>query len=57
MIEELKKIESEPLAVDGDYPLILSAGDAVDVYTSNLDKVWVDSTVNGDGVTFVYYTG
>ena len=36
---------------------ILGAGEAVDVYTSNLDKVQINSTVNGDGVTFVYYSG
>ena len=36
---------------------ILGAGEAVDVYTSNLDKVYIDATVTGDGVTYVYYSG
>lgn len=37
--------------------VILAAGDAVDVYINNLDKVYIDSTVNGDGVTYTYYKG
>lgn len=35
----------------------LAAGDAIDVYMSNLNKIWIDSTVNGDGVTYIYYSG
>jgi hypothetical protein len=35
----------------------LAAGDAVDIYVNNLTQVYVDSTVNGDGVAYVYYDG
>lgn len=36
---------------------ILAAGDAIDVYMSNLDKIYINSTVNGDGVSYIYYKG
>lgn len=32
----------------------LSAGDTVSMDLDNLSKVWIDSSVNGEGVSFVY---
>jgi hypothetical protein len=32
----------------------LLAGDAVDFDVNNLTDVWIDSRVNGEGVTYVY---
>ena len=37
--------------------ILPNGGDSVDVYINNLDKVYIDSTVTGDGVNYVYYTG
>jgi hypothetical protein len=37
--------------------MLPSGGDSVDVYINDLDKVYIDSTVSGDGVNYVYYTG
>lgn len=37
--------------------ILPSGGDSVDIYTSNLDKIYIDSTVSGDGVNYIYYTG
>lgn len=34
----------------------LSAGDSVALEIDNLADVYIDSTVNGDGVTFAYFT-
>lgn len=34
----------------------LSAGESTPVFADNLSDVWLDSTVNGDGVTFIYFT-
>jgi hypothetical protein len=35
----------------------LSAGQTMTVYTDGLDDIWLDTTVNGDGVTFTYVEG
>ncbi len=35
----------------------LAAGESTPVFADNLSDVWLDSTVNGDGVTFIYFTG
>lgn len=32
----------------------LSAGQSLPINTDNLNKVWLDSTVNAEGVTYVY---
>jgi len=32
----------------------LAAGASVTVATNNLNKIWIDSTVSGDGVTYLY---
>lgn len=37
--------------------ILPSGGDSVDVYINNLDKIYIDATVNGDGVNYVYYKG
>jgi len=34
--------------------IILEAGDAYPVYVDNLNKVWIDASVNGEGVTYMY---
>lgn len=34
----------------------LAAGDSIGIDISNLNSVWLDTTVNGDGVTFSYLT-
>lgn len=33
----------------------LAPGNSVTLLVNSLDKVWLDSTVNGDGVTYVYF--
>lgn len=33
----------------------LNAGDSVVIVTNDLNKVYLDTTVNGDGVTYTYY--
>lgn len=33
----------------------LAAGDSVTLYVNNLNKVYIDSTVDSDGVSYVYY--
>lgn len=33
---------------------ILSAGDSCGLEINDLSKVWIDSTVNGEGVSFTY---
>ena len=33
----------------------LSAGDSITVKTDNLNRVWLDSVTNGEGVTYTYY--
>ncbi len=33
----------------------LSPGDSIDLPIDNLDKVYVDALVNGEGVTYVYF--
>ena len=33
---------------------ILSAGDSVSMETNNLDDIYLDSSVNGEGVSFLY---
>jgi len=35
--------------------IYLSPGDSVDLPIDNLDKVYVDALVNGEGVTYVYF--
>lgn len=32
----------------------LAAGDSMELNVSNLSSIWLDTTVNGDGVTFTY---
>lgn len=36
--------------------VILYPGDSIDVDCSDLDEVFIDSTVNGEGVRYIYYT-
>ena len=33
----------------------LSSGDSLTAYTNNINKIYLDSTVDTDGVTFAYY--
>ena len=33
----------------------LSAGQSITLLLSDLSKVWLDTTVNGDGVTYLYF--
>lgn len=35
---------------------ILYAGDAVEMDIDNLSDIYIDSTVNGEGVRYIYYT-
>jgi hypothetical protein len=35
--------------------IYLSPGDSIDLPIDNLDKVYVDALVNGEGVTYVYF--
>ena len=35
--------------------IILEAGDAYPVYVDNLNKFWIDASVNGEGVTYMYH--
>lgn len=32
----------------------ITAGGSIPISTDNLNKVWLDSTVNAEGVTFIY---
>lgn len=36
--------------------IVLNAGDSIAIEIDDLAKIYLDSTVNGDGVTFVYLT-
>lgn len=33
---------------------VLEAGDSIEIEIDDLSKIYIDSTVNGDGVTFTY---
>lgn len=32
----------------------LNAGDSIDIDVTNLNKIYINSTVNGEGVTYIY---
>lgn len=41
-------------AVSSSAGVYLTAGQTLPISTDNLNKVWLDSTVDGDGATFLY---
>lgn len=41
-------------AVSSTAGIYLTAGQSLPISTDNLNKVWLDSTVNAEGVTFLY---
>lgn len=42
-------------ALSGRRGITLASGDCIDVYPDYLDNVYVDSTVSGDSVNYIYY--
>lgn len=43
-----------PSTVDSSSGFQLSASETVSIDLDNLNKVWIDADVNGEGVTFIY---
>lgn len=47
--------DANVVAADGaERGIILTAGDSTTLAVNNLNLVYIDSTVNGDGVTYLY---
>lgn len=36
--------------------VVLYAGDTITLFVANLNEIYIDSTVSGDGVRYLYYT-